>query len=144
MFATLFSQVQNEKDFKIVKVRSDHGREFENKYFQKLFDENGIYHDFSCHITPQHNGVVETKSRALQEMVKTIINKTNIVSHFWTEAVNTSCYIHNRISIRHILSKTPYELCKNRKPNISYFHPFGCSCFILNTKENSNKFDSKA
>lgn len=46
--------------------------------------------------------------------------------------------------MRPILGKTPYELWKNIKPNISYFHPFGCSCFILNTKENLNKFDFKA
>ena len=26
---------------------------------------------------------------------------------------------------------------------ISYFHPFGCQCFILNTKDNLGKFDSK-
>ena len=52
--------------------------------------------------------------------------------------------IKNIISIRPILDKTPYELWKNRKPNISYFHPFGCICFILNTKEHLNKFDSKA
>ena len=26
---------------------------------------------------------------------------------------------------------------------ISYFHPFGCQCFILNTKDNLWKFDSK-
>ena len=26
--------------------------------------------------------------------------------------------------------------------NISYFHPFGCQCFILNTKGNLGKFDS--
>ena len=30
-----------------------------------------------------------------------------------------------------------------RKPNISYFHQFGCTCFILNTKDNLVKFDSK-
>ena len=30
-------QVQNEKDFRIIKVRSDHGGEFENHYFEKFF-----------------------------------------------------------------------------------------------------------
>ena len=77
-------------------------------------------------------------------MARTMINETNVAKHFWAEAVNTACYIQNRISIRHILEKTSYELCKGRKPNISYFHPFGCSCFILNTKDHLKKFDSKA
>ena len=73
-----------------------------------------------------------------------MINETNIAKNFWAEAINTSCYIQNRISIRPILDKTPYELWKNKNPNISYFYPFGCICFILNTKEHLNKFDSKA
>ena len=71
-------------------------------------------------------------------------NETNVAKIFWAEAINTTCYIQNRILIRPILEKTPYELWKNRKPNISYFHPFGCTCFILNTKNYLNKFDSKA
>jgi len=35
-------------------------------------------------------------------------------------------------------------LWKGRKPNISYFKPFGCECYILKTKEQIGKFDSKA
>ena len=47
--------------------------------------------------------------------------------------------------IRPILKKTPYELFKGRKPNISYFHPFGCKCFVLNNgKDNLGKFDAKS
>ena len=30
------------------------------------------------------------------------------------------------------------------KPNISYFHQFGCTCYILNNKVYLNKFDAKA
>ena len=60
------------------------------------------------------------------------------------EAVNTSCYVLNRILLRPILKKTPYELWKNKKPNISYFKAFGCKCFILNTKDNLGKFDAKS
>lgn len=77
-------------------------------------------------------------------MVRTMINETNVAKNFWAEEMNTSCYIHNRISIRPIMGKAPYEQWKNKKPNIAYFHPFGCTCFILNTKDNLNKFDFKA
>jgi len=58
--------------------------------------------------------------------------------------MNIVCYLQKRIYIRPILKKTPYELWKGCKLNISYFHPFGCQCFILNTKENLEKFDSKS
>src|ERR1051325_661341 len=129
---------------KIVRVRSDHGGEFKNKYFEKFFDDYGISYDFSYPRTVQQNGVVERKNRTLQEMAHTMIQETNMAKHLWAEAVNITCYIQNRISIRPILEKTPYELWKNRKPNISYFHPFGCTCFILNTIEYLDKFDFKA
>lgn len=142
VFTEFCNQVQNEKEMNIITVRSDHGGEFENKFFEKYFKENGISHDFSYPRTPQHNGVVEHKNRTLKEMARTMINKTGMVKHFWAEAVHITCNIENRISIRPILEKTPYELW-NRKPNIAYFHPFGCICFTLNTKDNLNKFDSK-
>lgn len=51
LFSTFCSQVQNEKDFKIVKVRGDHGGEFENKNFEKRFYD-GISHDFSSPRNP--------------------------------------------------------------------------------------------
>ena len=64
--------------------------------------------------------------------------------HFWAEAVNTSCYVKNRIYLRPLLIKTTYELFKGRKPNISYFHQFGCTCYVLNNKVYLKKFDAKA
>ncbi|KAH9657971.1 hypothetical protein KPL70_023296 [Citrus sinensis] len=42
------------------------------------------------------------------------------------------------------LNKTPYELWKDRKPNIGYFKVFGCKCFVLNTKDNLGKFGPKS
>ena len=82
VFACFCSQVQNEKDCKIVRVQSDHSGEFENKEFEKLFDSNGIIHDFSCPRTPKQNGVVERKNRTLQEMAHTMIQETHMSKHF--------------------------------------------------------------
>ena len=54
------------------------------------------------------------------------------------------CYVLNLVLIRPNLNKTSYELWKGRKPNIGYFKVFGCKYFVLNTKENFWKFDSKS
>jgi len=62
---------------------------------------------------------------------------------FCAEAINTTYYLQKRIYIRPLTNKTPYEMYKDRKPNISYFHPFGVQSFILNTKDDPRKFDSK-
>jgi len=45
--------------------------------------------------------------------------------------------------IESILEKTTHELFKGRRPNISYFHQFGCTCYILNNKLYLKKFDAK-
>jgi len=91
---------------KILKVRSDHGGEFENEPFETFCEKYGIVHEFSSPRTPQKNGVVERKNRSLQEIARTMIHENNLAKHFWAEAVNTSCYVQNRIFIRPILNKT--------------------------------------
>ncbi|GJT16614.1 retrovirus-related pol polyprotein from transposon TNT 1-94 [Tanacetum coccineum] len=57
---------------------------------------------------------------------------------------DTSTYILNRILIRAILGKTPYEILRGRKPTLDYFRVFGSKCFILNTKDYLTKFDPKS
>ena len=77
-------------------------------------------------------------------MARSMLHENNLPTYFWVEAVNTSCYLLNRVLIRLSLDKTPYELWKNKKPNISYFKVFESKCFILNTKDNLGKFDIKS
>jgi len=144
VFSKFCIQIQSEKELKILKVRSDHGGEFENEPFEIFCEKHGIIYEFSSPRTPQQNGVVERKNRSLQEKARTMIHENNPAKHFWAEAVNTTCYVQNRIYIRPLLNKTTYELFKGRKPNISYFHQFGCTCYILNNKVYLKKFDAKA
>jgi len=50
----------------------------------------------------------------------------------------------NKLLIRPILKKTPYELYKGRKANISCLRVVGCKCFVLNNgKDSLGKFDTK-
>ena len=50
----------------------------------------------------------------------------------------------NRVYFRPGTKKTPYELWKERKPNVKYFRIFGSTCFILKDRENVGKFDSRS
>ena len=53
-----------------------------------------------------------------------------------------TCYVMNSVLVRPLLSKTPYELWNNKKPNVSYFKIFGCKCFILNEKDALGNIDA--
>ena len=53
---------KNEKDInikKIIRIRSDHGKEFKNAIFVDYCDKHDIAHEFSNPMTYQQNGVVE-------------------------------------------------------------------------------------
>ncbi|GJR48581.1 retrovirus-related pol polyprotein from transposon TNT 1-94 [Tanacetum coccineum] len=112
-FEILSRKIQNQLGCSIVSIRTDHGREFDNEVqFGEFCNANGITHNFSAPRTPQSNGVVERKNRTLQEMSRTMLNEQSLPQKFWCNAVDTSTYILNRILIRAILGKTPYELLR--------------------------------
>ena len=73
-----------------------------------------------------------------------MLDEAKLPTYFWAEAVQTACFTQNATLInRH--GKTPYEMVKNKKPNLKYFHIFGCKCFVLKTHpEQLTKFDLKA
>jgi len=103
-----------------------------------------IKQEFSSHITPQQNGVVERKNRVIQEMACVMIHSKNLAQHFWGEVVNTACHIINRVYLRPETSKTPYEIWRGKKPTVKYFRTFGSTCYILRDRENLGKFDPKS
>lgn len=63
---------------------------------------------------------VEHKNFILEELARTMICKLGLPIYFLVDAINTTHHVLNRVVIRPILEKTPYELLKCREPNISY------------------------
>ena len=145
LFVVFANKVQNEKGICITAIRTDYGGEFENQAFGEFCDAHGIDHNFSAPRTPQQNGVVERKNRVLTEMARAMLNENQTSQVFWADAMSTACYISNRAYLRKKLNKTPYEIYKGRKPNLTHLHIFGCKCFVHNNgKNNLGKFDPKS
>ncbi|GJX36217.1 putative ribonuclease H-like domain-containing protein [Tanacetum coccineum] len=94
--------------------------------------------------TPQQNGVAERKNRTLIEAARTMLADSLLPIQFWAEAVNTACYVLNRVLVTKPQMKTPYEILMGRSPNISFMRPFGCPLTILNTLDQLGKFDGKS
>ncbi|XP_075524464.1 uncharacterized protein LOC142556847 [Primulina tabacum] len=104
----------------------------------------GITHEFSAPKTPQQNGIAERKNRTLQEMARIMLSSKNISKRFWAEALNTACHISNRVYLRSGSTMTSYEIIMGKRPNLKYFHVFGCVCYVLNDRDHLAKFDSKS
>ncbi|GJX44659.1 ribonuclease H-like domain-containing protein [Tanacetum coccineum] len=107
-------------------------------------DLKGIKREFSVARTPQQNGVAERKNRTLIEAARTMLVDSKLPTTFWAEAVNTACYVLNKVLVIKPHNKTPYELIRGRPPLIDFLKPFGCPVTILNTRDNLGKFDGKA
>ncbi|GKD68253.1 putative ribonuclease H-like domain-containing protein, partial [Tanacetum coccineum] len=76
----------------------------------QLCEMKGIKREFSVARTPQKNEVAERKNRTLIEAVRTMLADSKLPTTFWAEAVNTACYVQNRVLVIKPHNKTPYEL----------------------------------
>ena len=63
-------------------IKNDNGDEFDNVAPEMFFNENGFQHNFSASRTPKQNGVVERKSRTLQEMTSIMLNDNDLPKYF--------------------------------------------------------------
>nr|GEV60428.1 retrovirus-related Pol polyprotein from transposon TNT 1-94 [Tanacetum cinerariifolium] len=103
-----------------------------------------INREFSVARTLQQNRVAERKNKTLIEAGRTMLANSLLPTMFLAEAVNTVCYVQNRVLVTKPHNKTPYELLIGRSPNIEFMRPFRCPVTILNTFDHLGKFDGKA
>nr|GEU98483.1 retrovirus-related Pol polyprotein from transposon TNT 1-94 [Tanacetum cinerariifolium] len=103
----------------------------------------GVKREFSNARTPQKNGVAEKRNRTLIEAARTMLADAKLPVTFWAKAVNTACFVQNRVLVNKCHNKTPYELFNGRTPAIGFLKPFGYHVMILNTLDNFRKFEAK-
>nr|GEW59591.1 hypothetical protein [Tanacetum cinerariifolium] len=89
------------------------------------------------------NGVAKRRNRTLIEAARTMFADAKLHVTFWAKAVNTACYVQNRVLVNKSQNKTPYELFNGRTPAIGFLKPFGCHVMILNTLDHLGKLDAK-
>ncbi|XP_022843199.1 uncharacterized protein LOC111366733 [Olea europaea var. sylvestris] len=131
LIKSLCKRLSNELNLKVSRMRSDHGKEFENFNLESFYMDEGILHEFSSPITPQQNGMVERKDRVLQDMARAMPHGNGLALHFWGEAINIACHIINRVYLRPKIDQIPYEIRKGKKPTVKYFRVFGKSVNVV-------------
>ncbi|GKA05680.1 ribonuclease H-like domain-containing protein [Tanacetum coccineum] len=83
-------------------------------------------------------------NRTLIEAARTMLADSKLPNTFCLEAVNTTCYVQNRVLVVKPYNKSCYELFHGRTPALSFMRPFGCPVTILNTIDHLGKFNGKA
>ncbi|GJU73749.1 retrovirus-related pol polyprotein from transposon TNT 1-94 [Tanacetum coccineum] len=116
-----------------------------NSEFAKCIQEAFIiFHQKLVPKTPQQNGVVERRNRALMEAARTMLIFSKVLIFLWAEVVATACYTQNRSLIHTRHNKTPYELVHDKKPDLTFFRIFGALCYPTNDSEDLRKVQPTA
>nr|GEW71702.1 putative ribonuclease H-like domain-containing protein [Tanacetum cinerariifolium] len=137
------TEIENLKYLKVKIIRCDNRGEFKNRDMNEFCFKKGIKREFSNARTPQQNGVVERRNKTLIEAARTMLANAKLPVTFWAEAVNTACYVQNKVLVNKSQNKTLYELFNSKTPAIGFLKPFGCHVMILNTLDHIGKFDAK-
>nr|GEW53828.1 putative ribonuclease H-like domain-containing protein [Tanacetum cinerariifolium] len=137
------TEIENLKELKVKIIKCDNGGEFRNKEMNDFYSRKGIKREFSNARTPQQNGIAERRNMTLIEAARTMLADAKLPVTFWAEAVNTTCYVQNRVLVNKSQNKTPYEIFNGRTPAIGFLKPFRCHVMILNTLDHLGKFEAK-
>ena len=125
MFKLFVTEIENQFNKKIKKLRSDRGTEYDSSLFNEFYNLHGIIHETTAPYSPEMNGKAERKNRTFTELVVATMLSSSATSFWWGEILLTVCYVLNRIP--NSKSKTsPYEILKKRQPNLSYLRTWGC------------------
>ncbi|GKA79925.1 ribonuclease H-like domain-containing protein, partial [Tanacetum coccineum] len=61
-------------------------------------EKKGILRQYSVARTPQQNEVNEKRNRTLIKAARTMLTDSKLPTTFWAKAVNTACYVQNKVS----------------------------------------------
>nr|GEY10258.1 putative ribonuclease H-like domain-containing protein [Tanacetum cinerariifolium] len=102
---TFIVGLENLLSLKVKIIRCDNGTEFKNADLNQFCGLKGIKREFSVPRTPQQNGIAKRKNKTLIEAARTMLADSLLPIPFWTEAVNTACYVQNRAYFKERLMK---------------------------------------
>lgn len=135
-------ELETEKQIKM--LRTDRGGEFISQEFSVYCETNGIQRHLTAPYSPQQNGVVERRNRTLLEMTRSLLKHMSVPNELWGEAVRHSTYLINRLATKTLDGKTPYEMLRSRKPNVSHIKVFGCVCYARTEAPGRRKLDDRS
>lgn len=105
---------------------------------------HGIMHQTSFVGTPQQNCTVERKNLYLFKKTRALMLQMKVPKRFWSQGVMTAAYITNRLPSRVLDFKSPIEVFKGRKIDLSHLKVIGCTCYVHIQWQHRDKLDLKA
>ena len=100
-FITFKNEAETQTSRKFKRLRSDRGGEYESNPFYEYCQNFGIIHEETPPYSPSSNRIAERKNRTFKDMINSLLLNSGLPKYMWGEALNTACYILNRVPLKH-------------------------------------------
>lgn len=78
------------------------------------------------------------------EMTRSLLKYMNVPNFLWGEAVRHETYLINHVATRTLVSETPYESFKGRRPNVEHLRVFVCISYAKIEAPHLRKLDDRS
>ncbi|GKE30773.1 retrovirus-related pol polyprotein from transposon TNT 1-94, partial [Tanacetum coccineum] len=143
LLVTFLAYINNHFKAKPKFIRTDNGTEVINRSCTSLFKTKGILHQKSMPYTPQQNEVVERKHMHLLETARSLRVHANLPIKFWGECILAATFLINKMPMKNLQWKSPFEVLFGKPPDYSHLRVIGCLCYAAVTKPHKDKFDNR-
>ena len=83
MFKTFKTEIENQANMKIKRLRSDRGTEYESNSILDFYKQHGIVHERTTPYSPEMNGKAKRKNMTFTELVVAILLNSGVAKHWW-------------------------------------------------------------
>jgi hypothetical protein len=116
-------------------LHSDRGGELTSAEFEAFLKSKGIIHQKSAPHEHQQNGQAEHINRTLMDKAEAMRHNASLPMMWWEFSIATAVHIYNRTPLQRTNGKCPLENLTLEKPDVSYFHVFGCEAWVYIPQE---------
>jgi transposase InsO family protein len=113
------TEVENQLEKKIKRLRSDRGGEYFSNEFSEFCAVYGIIHERTSPYPPQSNGIAKRKNHTLTDLVNVILETAGLSEEWWDETILTASHILNRVPTKN-KEIIPFDEWKKKRLNLSY------------------------
>ena len=110
-------------------VRSDGGKEFDNKTLAAALRASGTIWEPTSAYAPEQNGVSERAQRTLFDTTRNTLMTLSVPEKYSPYALQSAIYVWNRTTTS---KPCPYLSLNNSSPSVQHLRIFGCRAFAHN------------
>ncbi|CDO78192.1 hypothetical protein BN946_scf184635.g2 [Trametes cinnabarina] len=136
--------VENKFGRKLKKIRCDNGGEFLSNEFKSFLRSEGIALDTTAPESSAQNGIAERLHRTVLDRARAMRIAAELPKCLWPQAVAHVIYLKNRLPMRALNGRTPYEVWMGEKPDVGNLQEWGTRCWVLTSSEKRSKLDPRS